>query len=161
MVHPSVEAGLMKGVRHAAARASSSATAAAAAVALAPIARLADRERHPAPAAQQQVQNDLHHQALAHVIRPREEWTGERGGAILLPLTSYPSCPGGSNPPGLLSFAGATIPHINRTDDAASPRMMMGGRSVGRPHVRIPRFSTAVHTWCDLPQAAGGWEGIG
>jgi len=124
MVHPSVEAGLMKGVRHAAARASSSATAAAAAVALAPIARLADRERHPAPAAQQQVQNDLHHQALAHVIRPREEWTGERGGAILLPLTSYPSCPGGSNPPGLLSFAGATIPHINRTDDAASPRMM-------------------------------------
>ena len=83
MVHPSVEAGLMKGVRHAAARASCAATAAAAAVALASIARLADRERHPAPAAQQQVENDLHHQALAHDIRPHAKWTADRGGAIL------------------------------------------------------------------------------
>ena len=144
MVHPSVEAGLMKGVRHSAARASCAATAAAAAVALASIARLADRERHPAPAAQQQVQNDLHHQALTHVTRPREGWTGERSSAILPLLTSYPSRPGGSIPPGLLSFAGATIPQIPQTQDAAPPRMMMGW-SVDRPHVRIPRFSTAVH----------------
>ena len=93
MVHPSVEAGLMKGIRHAAARASCAATAAAAAVALASIARLADREWHPAPAAQQQVQDDRRHHALAHVIRPREEWTGERGGAILLPLTSSRPAP--------------------------------------------------------------------
>jgi hypothetical protein len=114
-----------------------------AAVALTPVAGFANREWHPAPAANQQVQHYVRHQALAHGIRPRAEWTAERGGVILKPLTSSRPAPAVLTRRGFF-FAGATISHIPRTYDAASPRMMMGW-SARRPHVRFLRFSTAVH----------------
>lgn len=156
MVHTAVEAGLMKSVRHAAARASPAATAGAATVALASIARFADRERYAAPAAKQQVQNDPRHQALAHATRSREEWTGARGGAILLPLTSYPSCPGGPNRRGFFFRGRDDTPDPTNAgrgsaaddDEEAVSRSTARQDSAlldRRSHLQGPRSATAAH----------------
>ena len=146
MVHPHVEVRPVKPVHRAAVLESPTPPTRPAAVALASPARLADREWLPAPTAQQQVQDNRRHQVLAHAARTREEWTGGLGGAILFPPTPYRPAPAGLPPAGASSSRGGDdIPQIPLRTNAASPRMMMGP-SVDRRYVRIPRFSTAVHT---------------
>jgi hypothetical protein len=71
VIDTSIEVRLVKRVRRAVPFDSPAPTTRAAAVALASPARLADRERHPAPAAQQQVQHHLRYRANAHRRRPR------------------------------------------------------------------------------------------
>ena len=91
------------------------------AVTLTSVARFADREWHPAPAAQQQVQNDLRRQSLAHAIEPRAEWTDERGGVILLPLTSSRPAPAALHRRGLFLRGRDDTPH-RRTEHSHAGR---------------------------------------
>ena len=100
----------MESVRRSVALAPRAPAARTSAVALTPVARFADRERHPAPAAKQQVQHHLRHQPLGHAIKPRAEWTDERGGAILRPPRRLVP-PRRPTPPGLLLRGRDDTPH--------------------------------------------------
>ena len=82
MVYSSVKPGLTETVGGPVILEACAAATSAAAVPLTSIAGLADREGPPAPAAQQQVQQDLRRQALDHGLI-LEEWTTSLGGAML------------------------------------------------------------------------------
>src|ERR671919_797455 len=130
MIHAPVKAGLGETIRRTVVLEACAARTGSAAVPLTSIAGLADRERPLAPAAQQQVQDGLRHQALGHCHPPRGVDKRPRR-CDASPATAVPILPRtGPYPPGLLFPRGLTISRILLNRDAASPRMMIGN-SVG------------------------------
>src|SRR5919106_3788335 len=113
MIHAPVKAGLGETIRRTVVLEACAARTGSAAVPLTSIAGLADRERPLAPAAQQQVQERLRHQALGH-CHPREEWTSGLGGAMLCPPTAVPILPRTGPLPAGASFSSGP-------DDIADP----------------------------------------
>ena len=147
VVDASVEARLVPPVRRAPAL-EPLLSAAPAAVALSAEARLADRERPPAAAAEQQIQHELGQQSREQNHSAR---TGHRLPRVPCSPPQNRSRPGrGATRRGIfVSRARDDTPPFATLPDAAAPRMMMGG-SVRDRHVRFPRFSTAVHTMLRL-----------
>jgi hypothetical protein len=140
VVDPPVEAGLMNTVGSAVILEACAPTTRTAAVAMAPVTGLADRERPSAPATQQQVQQDLRHQALRH------RRVLARGGQAASAVRCFPRFTAvshlprpGRYPPGRLPSRGVTISRFPTNGHTATPRMMTG-RSVGGRYVRFPRF---------------------